>query len=83
VGGKCQQKHLLVTVETEGDDPKFASEATFDEVWDCVVAAFSSSGTTGFSFIFKLIARWWLARRGSIPALLLLSISHGRRSVES
>ena len=34
---------LLVTIETEGDDPKLESEGAFDEVWDCVISAFSFS----------------------------------------
>jgi hypothetical protein len=37
------QKVLLVTVETEGDDPKLESEGAFDEIWDCVIACFSFS----------------------------------------
>jgi len=35
-----QENRLLVTIETEGDDPKLESEGVFDEVWDCVIAAF-------------------------------------------
>jgi hypothetical protein len=38
-----QENRLLVTVETEGDDPKLGSEGVFDEVWDCVIAAFRFS----------------------------------------
>ena len=34
---------LLVTIESEGDDPKVESEGVFDEVWDCVAAYFSFS----------------------------------------
>jgi hypothetical protein len=34
---------LVVTIETEGDDPKLESESVFDEVWDCVAAYFSFS----------------------------------------
>jgi hypothetical protein len=34
---------LLVTIETEGDDPKLESDSVFDEVWDCVAAYFSFS----------------------------------------
>lgn len=34
---------LLVTIETEGDDPQLESEGVFDEVWDCVAAYFSFS----------------------------------------
>jgi hypothetical protein len=34
---------LLVTTETEGHDPKLESEGVLDDVWDCVIAAFSSS----------------------------------------
>jgi hypothetical protein len=34
---------LLVTIETEGDDPKLESEGVFDEVWDCIAASFSFS----------------------------------------
>jgi len=37
---------LVVTIEREGDDPHRCGEATFDEVWDCVIACidFSSEG---------------------------------------
>ena len=38
-----QEKRLLVTIETEGDDPKLESKGAFDEVWDCVIAAFGFS----------------------------------------
>jgi len=38
-----QESRLLVTVETEGDDPKLESEGVFDEVWDCIIAAFRFS----------------------------------------
>jgi hypothetical protein len=38
-----QEKRLTVTIETEGDDPKLESEGAFDEVWDCVIAAFRFS----------------------------------------
>ncbi len=34
---------LLVTIETEGADPRLESEAVFDEVWDCIAAYFNSS----------------------------------------
>jgi hypothetical protein len=34
---------LLVTIETEGGDPKLESEGVFDEVWDCVAAHFNFS----------------------------------------
>ena len=34
---------LLVTIETEGDDPKLESEGVFDEIWDCVIAYFNFS----------------------------------------
>ena len=34
---------LLVTIETEGDDPKLESEGVFDEIWDCIAAYFSFS----------------------------------------
>jgi hypothetical protein len=37
------EKRLLVTIETEGDDPKLEAEGAFDEVWDCVMAAFGFS----------------------------------------
>jgi len=39
----AEQKVLLVTVETEGDDPKLESEGVFDEIWDCVIACFNFS----------------------------------------
>ncbi len=42
---------LLVTIETEGENPKLESEGTFDEVWDCVVAAFKSSETISFDIL--------------------------------
>lgn len=42
---------LLVTVETEGDDPKLESAAALDEVWDCVHAAFDASGTVAFDIL--------------------------------
>ncbi len=38
-----QETRLLVTIETEGDDPKLESEGVFDEVWDCMIAAFCFS----------------------------------------
>ena len=34
---------LLVTIESEGDDPKLESDGVFDEVWDCVQACFNFS----------------------------------------
>jgi hypothetical protein len=34
---------LLVTIETEGDDPKLEAEGVFDEIWDCVIAYFTFS----------------------------------------
>ncbi len=34
---------LLVTIETEGDNPKLESDGVLDEVWDCVQAYFSFS----------------------------------------
>jgi hypothetical protein len=37
------RKLLMVTVETEGDDPKLESEGVFDEIWDCVIAYFNFS----------------------------------------
>jgi hypothetical protein len=37
------ENQLLVTIETEGDDPKLESEGVFDEVWDCTIAAFRFS----------------------------------------
>ena len=39
----AQENRLVVTIETEGDDPKLESEGAFDEVWDCVIAAFGFS----------------------------------------
>jgi hypothetical protein len=38
-----QEARLLITIETEGDDPELESEGVFDEVWDCVIAAFRFS----------------------------------------
>lgn len=38
-----ERKLLLVTIETEGDDPKLEAEGVFDEVWDCVIAYFNFS----------------------------------------
>jgi hypothetical protein len=38
-----QETRLLVTIETEGDDPKLESEGVLDEVWDCTIAAFCFS----------------------------------------
>ena len=38
-----ERKLLLITIVTEGDDPKFESEAVFDEIWDCVIAYFKFS----------------------------------------
>ncbi len=38
-----QEDRLVVTIETEGVDPKFESEGVLDEVWDCVIAAFGFS----------------------------------------
>jgi hypothetical protein len=37
------ENQLLVTIQTEGDDPKLESEGVFDEVWDCAFAAFRFS----------------------------------------
>jgi len=34
---------LVVTIETQGDDPKLESESVFDEDWDCAIAAFRFS----------------------------------------
>ncbi len=42
---------LLVTIDTGGDDPKFESATAFDEVWDCVIAAFNASGTISFDIL--------------------------------
>jgi hypothetical protein len=39
----AQENRLVVAIETEGDDPKLESEGAFDEVWDCVIAAFGFS----------------------------------------
>jgi hypothetical protein len=47
----AEQSRLLVTVETEGVDPALESEATFDEVWDCVIAAFDAAGTVSFDIL--------------------------------
>ena len=44
-----ERKLLLVTIETEGNDPKLEAEAVFDEVWDCVIAYFNFS-SDGISF---------------------------------
>ncbi len=40
------RQRLVVNVHREGDDPVFSGEATFDEVWDCVIAciSFASDG---------------------------------------
>jgi hypothetical protein len=38
-----ERRLLLVTIVTEGDDPKFESEAVLDEIWDCVIAYFKFS----------------------------------------
>jgi hypothetical protein len=38
-----ERKLLLVTIETEGKDPKLEAEAVLDEVWDCVIAYFNFS----------------------------------------
>jgi len=40
---KPQETRLLLTIETEGDDPKLESEGVLDEVWDCTIAAFCFS----------------------------------------
>jgi len=45
------QSRLLVTIETEGDDPKLESERAFDEAWDRVLAAFHVSGTVSFDIL--------------------------------
>lgn len=45
----AKQSRLLVTIETEGDDPTLESEGVFDEVWDCVIAAFDASETVSFN----------------------------------
>ena len=37
------ESELLVTIKTEGDDPKLESEGVLDEVWDCAIAAFRFS----------------------------------------
>ena len=37
------ESELLVTIKTEGDDPKLESEGVLDEVWDCAIAAFGFS----------------------------------------
>ncbi len=34
---------LLVTIETEGDDPWLEAQGVADEVWDCVAAYFNFS----------------------------------------
>jgi len=44
-----ESKLLLVTIETEGNDPKLQAEAVLDEVWDCVIACFNFS-SEGISF---------------------------------
>ena len=40
-----ERKLLLLTIETEGNDPKLEAEAVLDEVWDCVIAYFNFSST--------------------------------------
>jgi hypothetical protein len=37
------ESELLVTIETQGDDPKLESEGVLDDVWDCAIAAFRFS----------------------------------------
>lgn len=37
------QKLLVVTAETEGDDPKLEAEGAFDEMWGCVITYFTFS----------------------------------------
>ena len=37
------ESELLVTIKTEGDDPKLESDGVLDEVWDCAIAAFGFS----------------------------------------
>jgi hypothetical protein len=46
-----EKNRLDVTIETEGDDPKLVAEGVFDEVWDCTIAAFDSSGTVSFDIL--------------------------------
>jgi hypothetical protein len=47
-----QEARLLITIETEGVDPKLESEGVLDEVWDCVIAAFRfSSERIAFSVL--------------------------------
>ena len=44
-----ERKLLMITVETEGDDPKAEAEVVLDEIWDCVIAYFNFS-SEGISF---------------------------------
>jgi hypothetical protein len=49
---------LLITIETEGDDPKLESEGVVDEVWDCLAAYFSfSSERIGFDILEAKLIR--------------------------
>jgi hypothetical protein len=45
------QRRLRVTMEIEGDEEKSASLFAFDEVWDCVIAAFQVSETISFDIV--------------------------------
>jgi hypothetical protein len=47
----------MITIEAEGDNPQVESEGTFDEVWDCVIAAFNASGTVSFDILGAEILR--------------------------
>ena len=40
---EAEQKVLLITIETEGDDAKLQSEGVLDEIRDCVIAYFNFS----------------------------------------
>lgn len=53
-----EQDLLLVTVETEGDNPKLESEGVFDEIWDCVIAYFNfSSERVSFNILESELIR--------------------------
>ena len=42
-GWDAEEGRLTLTIESEGADPKAASGAVCDAVWDCVLAAFKLS----------------------------------------
>ena len=49
---------LLVTMETQGNDPELESQGVLDEVWDCVIACINFAfGEISFNIVeAKLIA---------------------------